>query len=72
MCEHLSFKAQLDVIRLTDNSGNVTGYTTDISVHCAECMKPFEWVGVPGGVSPAHPCVSADGLELRAPIRPII
>lgn len=72
MCDHKNFNAKVNVTRLTDHSGKVTGYTTDITVHCADCFKPFEWIGVPGGYSPLQPMVSADGLELRAPIKPII
>lgn len=72
MCDHKNFKAQVDVTRLTDDSGKVTGYTSDITVHCADCFKPFRWVGVPMGYSPNSPMVSIDGTELRAPITPII
>lgn len=71
-CEHKNFESTCAVTRLTDDSGKLTGFTTDISIHCRDCFKPFEWIGVPGGYSPVHPCVSADGLELRAPIKPII
>ncbi len=74
MCDHKNFKAQVDVTRLTDidDPEKITGYTTDITVMCADCFKPFRWVGVPGGYSPNQPMVSADGLELRAPIKPVI
>ncbi len=72
MCEHENFKAEVAVSRLTDETGKITGYTTDITVHCNDCLKPFEWIGVPGGVSPNHPCVDIERVELRAPIRPVI
>lgn len=72
MCEHKNFQAQVDVIRLTDDKGNVNGYTTDITINCADCFKPFEWVGLPMGVNNTKPCVSVDGIQLRAPIKPII
>mgnify|MGYP001613731486 CR=1 FL=1 len=74
MCDHLKFEATVRVGRLTDSDDQtkITGYMTDITVHCADCFKPFQWVGVPGGYSPNQPMVSADGTELRAPIKPII
>ena len=74
MCDHKNFKANVNVTRLTDQDDEtkITGYTTDITVHCADCFKPFTWVGVPSGYSHNQPMLSADGLELRAPIKPLI
>lgn len=73
MCDHRTFKVEAKVTRLTDqeDSEKVTGYTTDITVHCADCFKPFRWKGVPGGFSFGKPTVSLTGLELRAPIEPV-
>ena len=71
ICRHESFSVKARVGRLTDTDGGpVTGYTADIKVECDECHLPFHWVGVPLGLSPNRPMVSADGLELRAPIAP--
>jgi hypothetical protein len=71
-CEHLNFKATVNVSRLTDRAGTrVIGYTSDTSICCAECEQPFEFIGLPCGVSATQPMVSADGLELRAPIQPM-
>ncbi len=70
MCDHKDFKAEVNVTRLTDDSGSVTGYTTDISVHCASCMMPFKWIGVSPGASTLKPMVDFEGIELRAPIEP--
>ena len=70
-CQHREFSAQVNVTRLTDgDDGPVTGHTTDITVRCIECGLPFRWRGIPFGSSPHHPCLSVDGLELRAPIEP--
>jgi hypothetical protein len=69
-CLHMNFHAQVNVGRLTNDSGVVTSYTTDITVKCADCNTPLEFVGLPLGSSPYHPTVSMDGLELQAPITP--
>mgnify|MGYP003426932706 CR=1 FL=1 len=72
MCEHKIFAVEAKVGRLTDESGNVTNYTCDVTVHCAECYKPFEWIGLPGGVNPSFPTTNYDNTTLRAPIKPVI
>lgn len=71
-CKHERFQCSCAVTRLQDTKEpeKITGYTTDIKVHCMDCGIPFEWIGVSMGVSPLEPMVSADGTELRAPIRP--
>jgi hypothetical protein len=78
-CKHQRFFANCDITRLAEGGINdpvdketavITGYTADIKIHCTECGTAFEFIGVPGGSSPSHPCVSFDGTELRAPIRP--
>ena len=70
-CQHAGFSVQANVTRLTDGDGGpVTGYTTDITVKCADCGLPFRWLGLPGGSHHSEPRVSADALELRAPIEP--
>jgi hypothetical protein len=71
-CKHENFKAQVDVFRVSDEEGGpITRYTTDISVHCADCLCPFEWLGLPMGSHPAKPMVNFEGVQLRAPIKPV-
>ena len=70
MCDHYDFKAKVSVARLTDDEGNVTGYSADVTVHCANCGLQFKWIGCEGGSSPDGPRTSFDETELRAPIRP--
>lgn len=72
MCEHKNFFAKVDVTRLTesDESDVVTGYTADIRIKCDECGLPFQFIGLPGGYSPAQPMCSFDAQEMRAPIKP--
>lgn len=64
--------ANVDVVRLTDEAdpGHLVGFVTDIKINCAECGHPFEFIGIPAGISNGAPRVSADRTELRAPIRP--
>lgn len=70
-CKHEQFEALTRVGRLTDEvSGEVTSYTADIKIKCAQCNTPFEFVGVPVGSSLLKPMTSVDFAELRAPIRP--
>jgi hypothetical protein len=70
-CPHMNFRSLVRVGRLTDrDDGPVTGYTADIHIECADCKLPFRFRGLAAGYSPAEPKLSADGLELRAPIEP--
>ena len=66
VCPHLSFRAQVNVNRMEDTGR----FSADVTVWCAECKLPFEFVGVPSGLDWARPMVSIDGTELRAPIEP--
>jgi hypothetical protein len=71
-CDHQQFAGAVEVSRLTGTEGGpVTGYAADIKIKCADCGRPFRFVGVPGGVSPNQPTVSLAGDELRAPIEPM-
>lgn len=71
-CQHVNFKVNAKVTRLTDTDGGpVTGFTTDITVNCMDCNMPFQWVGPDQGSSPNRPMVSFDRTELRAPIIPV-
>lgn len=70
-CQHEAFEATVEVNRLMKASdGPVTGYSASVTIWCADCREPFQWIGVPIGLSPRSPAVSLDGRELRAPLRP--
>jgi hypothetical protein len=71
-CKHFNFTASNRVARLTEenNPENITGYSMDVRVKCADCGLPFEFIGMPGGYSPAQPMVNFDATEARMPIRP--
>lgn len=71
-CKHFNFKVAAKVGRLHEegNPDKITGYMLDIVVCCIDCGLPFEFIGVPGGYSPAQPMVNFDATQLRAPIKP--
>jgi hypothetical protein len=70
-CPHFNFNAVTAVNRITRcEGGPVEGYYADITIVCADCGEAFQWIGLPAGLRPDQPCVSVDGLELRAPLRP--
>lgn len=68
----MDFAVNVDVVRLCDeqNTEHIVGFVADIKITCAGCGHPFEFIGIPAGIANAQPRVSADGTELRAPIRP--
>ena len=71
-CLHEHFEAKIDVHRLAEDNHpeNILDYTADLSIHCAQCGQPFEFIGFDAGVSFSYPCVSVDATEARLPIRP--
>lgn len=69
-CEHLNFKAKVEVNRLLNDEGIVHGYSADIRIECDECSMPFEFVGAPAGWSIEKPMCNVTAQELHAPIRP--
>lgn len=71
-CKHMNFECRASIGRLTADQDPelVVGYVADVQVICADCGLPFEWMGIPEGVSNSQPRVSFDMTELRAPIHP--
>ncbi len=71
-CKHEKFQANSRVGRLSEvEGGPITRYVIEIQVHCVECMMPFQFVGLPGGVSPNYPTTCVEKIEARMPIKPI-
>lgn len=66
MCEHKNFSANCKVARLED-SGR---FMLEVSVQCAECRKPFQFLGLQPGLDLNGARVSLDGLELNVAICP--
>lgn len=72
-CKHKIFNVEAKVARLTesDDSDFVTGYHMDVTVICAQCFKPFRFVGLPSGYSPSYPTVDVEEITARMPIEPV-
>lgn len=70
-CEHMNFRAQVDVNRLIDEAGEqAMRFSADIHIACLECGVKFRFLGSRFGASAVEPMLSADALELRTPIEP--
>lgn len=71
-CQHLEFVSNMVVVRHADNEtdNNIIGYSAKITVRCAECEKPFQFLGLPMGLDTQGARVSVDGLEARIAISP--
>jgi hypothetical protein len=65
-CAHKDFSARVDVIRLEDTGR----FMAEVTVHCTECKKPFQFLGVETGFNFHTPTVSIDGLKVSLPISP--
>lgn len=70
-CDHNNFTANVDVIQITDDEGNITSYQAEIEVTCADCYAPMQFLGLPAGANLENPTVSVDGTQLRQPIKPV-
>lgn len=69
-CEHLTFAAEVDVGRLTNEAGEVTSYMADVRIRCADCRRPFQFLGLKTGIDTGGAMVSIDGLEARIALCP--
>ena len=71
-CEHLDFEAHVAVNRIENMIGEwpFMQFAADVHIKCAECGKPFQFIGLPGGLAPNRPTRSVDGTEARLPIAP--
>jgi hypothetical protein len=65
-CEHENFIANVTVNRILD----IKRFTADVTVKCADCGLPFEFIGPECGFSYEGPTVNPSAQELRIPIRP--
>ena len=69
-CEHIEFEAEVDVLRLLNSDGKLSGFSTDTRVKCSQCGERFVFMGVPVGWLANEPAVSFDGYEVHMPLRP--
>lgn len=70
-CEHLNFKANVAVNRLSkEEGGEIKNYVADIKIQCADCGLPFQFLGLKPGVELQGARVSLDCLEASLAICP--
>lgn|GEM_PF-2477863 len=70
ICEHREFDAGVDVNRLTDDVGKLTGFMAHIRVRCRGCGVMMKFLGLPIGCHLDGATVSVGAEELRAAIAP--
>ena len=70
-CQHVNFLSEASIGRLSEiEGGPITSYIAEIRIKCTDCGLPFRFLGLSAGSHSTEPRVSADALELRAPIEP--
>lgn len=70
-CGHESFLGSVAVARLShEEDGPITGFMADVRIECAQCGRPFQFLGLPAGLNTQGATVSVDGLEARLGICP--
>ena len=74
-CDHRNFQVSCGVLRMTEREEQpgeslpVIDFQAEVGIACLDCGEAFAFLA-PVGLSFTSPTVSADGLMLRAPIRP--
>jgi hypothetical protein len=63
-CEHKTFSAQCAVARVED----IGRFVLEVKISCMGCGTPFQFIGIPPGLSYESPTVSVDGLEAHLPV----
>lgn len=70
-CSHMTFQVEANVHRLTKtDDGPVTGYMADLRIHCADCGRRFQFLGLPPGMNLRGATTSIDGLEAHIALCP--
>lgn len=71
-CQHLEFKALVNVARVLDGeTEKISYFMAEIEVECAECGQKFVFEGLPRGFNPNEPTSSCFGLKANLPIHPL-
>lgn len=66
ICKHGQTQALMSVHYMMD-----TGlFMAEITIKCVDCGMPFQFMGLPAGISVSKPSVDPLGFELRVPIKP--
>lgn len=68
-CEHKNFRMNLGVNRIV-SPGRPMQFAAEIKITCADCDKPFQFLGLWPGMDLQGARVSNDGLEARLAIAP--
>ena len=66
MCEHKDFRAKVGVARLEDTKQ----FMAEITISCADCGLPFQFLGLEPGLDTHGARMSLDGLEANIAIVP--
>ncbi len=70
-CPHLNHNIFASIARIQKSElepETIIAYSADIKIECRDCGQPFEFIGLPNGMSFYRPTVSINGLELRVPL----
>ena len=62
----MDFSASVAVARLEDTGK----FVAEVKVHCAQCLRPFQFLGLEPGLDLNGARVSVDGLEANIAICP--
>jgi len=65
-CTHQNFDASCRVARLEDTGR----FMLEVTVHCTDCKRPFQFLGLQPGLNFDGATVSLDGLEANLAICP--
>jgi len=65
-CKHMNFDARVEVARLEDTGR----FMAHVTIKCAECGEPFQFLGIEPGLNMRGATVSIDGTEARMAIHP--
>lgn len=66
LCKHMDFAASVLVNRLEDTGR----FMADVSIRCAHCNEPFQFLWLKPGLDMAGAAVDLEGTELRVAILP--
>lgn len=77
-CPHEHLQVRADVNRIVADglegeaalTADPIAFDLEIALDCIACSTPFHFMGLPIGLSPAHPTSSLDGMTMTAPMRP--
>jgi hypothetical protein len=70
-CQHENFDAYVAVNRINkdgEDPGIIVAYLADVKVSCRDCGQPFEFFGIPLGMSFYQPTMSINGQEAHIPL----